>query len=96
MGFPRACVSALCTVMVIATGASSCGGSPKLTAPETANWLMQHQVAKRVHVVCRPGRGNWSEWDYACTVSGRGVPGSAAENTYGYDVDANGVTGFSG
>jgi len=57
---------------------------------------MQYRVANGVRVECRPGRGSWSDWDYVCTLSGRGVSGSPTQNTYGYNVNSHQVTGFSG
>jgi hypothetical protein len=84
--------TAFAALILIAGG----GDGSKLSASETSVWLMQHRVAKGAHVSCRPGRGTWSNWDYACTMTGRGISGSAAENTYGYEVDGHGVTSFSG
>jgi hypothetical protein len=88
----RSAIAASATLILVA----GCGNGSKLSASETSAWLMQHRVATGVHVSCRAGRGTWSHWDYACTMTGRGISGSAAENTYGYRVDDHGVTGFSG
>jgi hypothetical protein len=76
--------------------AAGCGGASKLSASETAAWLMHHQVAPGVHVSCRAGRDTWSRWDYACTMTGQEPSASGLQNTYGYNVDDHGVTGFSG
>lgn len=84
----------LCLAVVLLAG--SCGGSSKLSSQETAAWLMRRQTDKGAHVICRVGRGKWSDWDYACTMNGPGVTGSPAENTYGFNVDGRGVTTFSG
>jgi len=70
------------------------GGTAKLSVSETEQWL-QVRAKKGVHVKCRPGSGVWRDWDYACTISGAAVPGSAASNTYGYNVNSKDVIGFS-
>jgi len=93
----QARLAALC-VAVLVLGVlvlGGCGESSKLSASETATWL-HHRSAQGMHVACRPGRGNWKDWDYACTMTGRQVRGSAAENTYGFDVNGRDVTAFSG
>ncbi len=35
-------------------------------------------------------------WDYECTLTADGLKGSPAENTYGYEINSEKVTGFSG
>jgi len=86
-------IAAVCVLSFVTFVGAGCGTNHKMSAIQTTNWLERHQVARGVHVDCGQGRDGW---DYQCTLTGEGLKGSHAENTYGYDVDAHKVTGFSG
>jgi hypothetical protein len=93
-------LAALALAVVIGVGAGAAidtlrgGHEGKLSAAETARWIEAGR--KGIKVSCRPGSGQWHNWDYACVVVGPDVPGTAADNTYGYDVDSKKVISFSG
>ena len=78
---------------LLTIGTAGCGSGHKMTAEQTAHWLVKHRVSPGIHVVCGAGHEGW---DYDCILSGDALTGSQAERTYGYDVNDHEVTGFSG